>query len=44
MEEYEIKEIMSGIENEFLWVTIGFSSELENNDVLHKENNVLQKS
>jgi hypothetical protein len=35
MEEYELEEVSSGVEESFLWVTLGFSSELEENDVLH---------
>ena len=35
MEQYELQEVTSGIEESSLWVTLGFSSELENNDVLH---------
>jgi hypothetical protein len=35
MENYEIKELMAGNDDETLWVTIGFSSELEEFDVLH---------
>ena len=35
MEKIEIKELMAGNDDETLWVSIGFSSELEELDVLH---------
>lgn len=35
MEEYDLEEIMSGENDDCYWVTIGFSSELEEFDVLH---------
>ena len=35
MEQYELEEVKSGVEESCLWVTLGFSSELENSDVLH---------
>jgi hypothetical protein len=35
MEQYELHEVMSGTEESSLWVTLGFSSELEVNDFLH---------
>jgi hypothetical protein len=35
MERYTLEEAMSGVEDSFLWVTLGFSSELEAHDVLH---------
>jgi hypothetical protein len=35
MEQYALEEVMSGTEESCLWVTLGFRSELEKNDVLH---------
>ena len=35
MELYDLKEIMSGEDEHCLWVTLGFSSDLEGLDVLH---------
>jgi hypothetical protein len=35
MEQYELREVMSGTEESYRWVTLGFSSELEEYDVLH---------
>jgi hypothetical protein len=35
MEQYTVEEVMSGIEDSCLWVTLGFSSELKENDVIH---------
>lgn len=35
MERYRLEEVMSGTEESCLWVTLGFSSETEPNDVLH---------
>jgi hypothetical protein len=35
MERYRLDEVMSGTEETYLWVTLGFSSEVEKNDVLH---------
>ena len=35
METYDLKEIMSGDDEDCLWVTLGFSSDLEELDVLH---------
>jgi hypothetical protein len=35
MEAYGLEEVMSGVEESCLWVTLGFSSQLEENDVLH---------
>ena len=35
MMTFPIEEIMSGEEDDVFWVSIGFSSELEANDVLH---------
>lgn len=32
---YEVDEINSGVEDDCLWVSIGFSSDLESRDVLH---------
>lgn len=34
-ERYEVEEIRSGVADNCLWVSIGFSSELEKLDVLH---------
>jgi immunity protein 10 of polymorphic toxin system len=35
VELYRLEEVMSGTEESYLWVTLGFSSELEKHDVLH---------
>lgn len=35
MEQYALEEVMSGTEEYCLWVTLGFSSELKENDVIH---------
>src|SRR5688572_9504081 len=35
MEEYRLEEVASGVEAGSLWVSLGFSSQLEENDVLH---------
>lgn len=35
MERYALEEVMSGTEESCLWVTLGFTSELEDNDVVH---------
>jgi hypothetical protein len=35
MEQYGLEEVMSGGEESCLWVTLGFSSKLEEDDVLH---------
>ena len=35
MERYVLEEVMSGIDKWCLWVTLGFSSKREKNDVLH---------
>jgi hypothetical protein len=35
MERYNLEEVMSGLEDSCLWVTLGFSSRLIANDVLH---------
>ncbi|MFK5924811.1 MAG: Imm10 family immunity protein [Verrucomicrobiota bacterium] len=35
MEVRELKELMSGSDEDCLWVTLGFASELESCDVLH---------
>jgi hypothetical protein len=33
--KYEIEEVMSGVEDSCLWVTLHFSSQLHDDDVLH---------
>jgi len=35
MEKYVLEEVMSGTEDSCLWVTLGFASKLEDNDVVH---------
>src|SRR5262245_61080439 len=35
MERYSLQEVMSGDEESCMWVSLGFTSELEANDVLH---------